>query len=569
MTELTLLTLLVAGSITAQHHGGTNTLLIYWTAIAALLILDPTRGLIVRVLSATIMRRRTRKALQDASIQGRAHEVKHTQVGFLIRVAIARGHNQDQVATAAPTLKSSLNCRSVEVIPDRNKGRIVTLNITTQDPFSIPKLKWPDQDRDTLDIWDPIRLGLNAHGQEVTLLLANEDQGTRSILIAGMNGSGKSVAAAIILATALRSRTPTRIWAADGTELDSAHLRPHVHKYVGANRAAFVAMLQEIVTAMDARKTDLLAQGKVRVMRGDPVDVLFVDEAPFFLNAHKTDKDQSDLAAAARSLIGDIARRGRKYGFMPIVIAQKPTTDSIPSDLVGQLAYRLVFRVKTRQAVVAALDQNLVKDGWDTSNPHNFTPGQKGIGILDTESDRPTWLKCFLLPPEHAVRTRAGRRAGRAAAQAAVARLPVVTGEPADGRASGTEAAPAAADAQAAAALPAATPSAAVAGAVEAPAPLRGAGSDAATGPSSPRSGSAAGGVAAKPRPIAGREAMEAAIMAALAGADAPVNAATVARLVGVAQTNGTLRRALDALARNGRAVKDADGLWGVPGGGA
>jgi hypothetical protein len=345
-----------------------------------------------------------RRAFADADVRAWPNKVTATKVGFLVRAAIAGGGSQEQLVRAAPVLKTSLDVRTVTVIPDPDRGKLVTLSITERDPFTVPVIPWPNADRRDLSIWEPIPLGLDPNGLQVDLLLANASQGARSLLICGETGSGKSVALAIIVATAHRSRDVKRTWLADGTELDSDHWRPHVHRYVGADRGAMAKMLQQVVAAMDERKAELLQEGKVRVAKGDPVDLIVVDELPFFVNApagsDKVTKDQREHAGVNKHLLADVARRGRKFGFVLVVIAQRPTVDAIPADLREMLTYRLVFRLKTREGVVAGLGGDLVADGWDTTTVRS---DQLGVGVLDAQASSPTWLKGFFLDPERAV----------------------------------------------------------------------------------------------------------------------------------------------------------------------
>jgi hypothetical protein len=565
MTELVLLVLLVAGSVAAQHHGGTPWVAGYWTVIGVLLAAPWSRRWLLRRITNARVRRKVRRALGHADIQGRPHRVTATPVGYLVRVAIAPGGSQEKVTAASSKLKTALNVRAVEVIPDPDNGRFVTLNITDRDPFAVKIIPWPHQDVDELSIWDPIPLGPDQYGHQVDLQLVNPDQGARSILIAGETGSGKTRALALIFTTALRARDVKRTWIADGGELDTAALRDHIHAWVGADRSHLHEMLTAVLEAMDERKDELLAEGKVHVMPGDPCDLIIIDEAPFFFTAPPKDKIEAAIAKANHMMATDVARRGRKYGFILAVIAQKPTTDSIPSSLTSQLTYRLAFRL-TKTGVVAALGQDRVTDGWDTTK---VRPDQQGVGILDAQGALPTWLKVFFLPPNTAIRARPGTRVGWAAASAAKAHPgPQDRANAAKGRASGPGGGRSPADAPAAAGepgVPAAGPAAGpaarlrlVGGATSGGPAGAGDTRSVVAGPVAPRGVARAGGAL---------RAMQARVLERLAGAAGPLSRHALAGELGVDPSHGTLRRALAALERDGLVGRDRDGYSASAGG--
>jgi hypothetical protein len=392
--ELALIAALVAGSHYASKLGGWERPA-YWVLVLAgvgALVAFPRGRLVLRPLTVSRVRRQLQDAFVDAQIFARPTRVTGTRVGVRVRVRIGRGHNQDRVVAAAATLKTSLGARNVDVEPDRANGRYVTLTIVDRDPFDVGVLPWPNEHREHLSIWDPIPFGQDANGQRVDVLLANPAQGARSLLIGGETGSGKSVALALVLVTGHRSPDVKRTWLGDGTELDSAHWKDHVHAYVGTNRQAMMLMLTAIVKMMDVRKAELLEEGKVRVMRGDPVDLLVIDELPFYVNAPAQDKLEVTYAKANRELLRDIASRGRKYGVILVMVAQKPDADVVPTFFRDLLTYRLAYRCKTKEAVRTILGNDLVTDGWDTTA---VRPDQLGVGVLDAQAALPTWMKGF------------------------------------------------------------------------------------------------------------------------------------------------------------------------------
>ena len=106
---------------------------------------------------------------------------------------------------------------------------------------------------------------------------------------------------------------------------------------------------------------------------------------------------------------GRIQRRRRNS--ITIAATQKPGADVVPSALRDLFGFRLALRCNTPQASDTILGQGWASTGFDAST---VPGGQRGVGLLLAEDERPVRLKCFYLA-DHDVQAIAERAASRRA----------------------------------------------------------------------------------------------------------------------------------------------------------
>jgi S-DNA-T family DNA segregation ATPase FtsK/SpoIIIE len=383
-----------------------------WAPLIALALAAATAAATWSALGPILHRRsvirRWRFASEDVGLKSRVLKVRPVRAGDELVVTV--GDSFPKLELRAPDLAARL--KVLDVIPIRHQrgSHRATVLLKRRDPFDTNEtLPWPvDLDR-SVSIWnDPMPQGVDENGGELTLRLVNE-KGARSLLLAGETGSGKSVELAKILAWLSLAHDVERVWLADGGELDTDVWKDAVHAYVGASRLRLVRMLQDVHKSMERKKDLMLAQGKKKVGPGDPVEAVVIDELPFFINA--ADATEAKLAKKAYELLRDLVARGRKYGFIVCVVAQKPTDKTIPSDLRDLLSYRWSGRALTWQASDVALGPGMAKAGYDASE---IREDQKGVGILDSTGARPCRSKGYYLDDEgveQVARRAAARRA--------------------------------------------------------------------------------------------------------------------------------------------------------------
>ena len=107
----------------------------------------------------------------------------------------------------------------------------------------------------------------------------------------------------------------------------------------------------------------------------------------------------------------DLVARGRAAGVIVCAATQKPGSDTVPTALRDLFGFRLALRCNTPQASDTILGQGWATAGADAST---IPGGQRGVGYLLAEGDRPARVKGFYLDDDQ-VRAIAERAAGRRA----------------------------------------------------------------------------------------------------------------------------------------------------------
>src|SRR5205823_10884300 len=84
---------------------------------------------------------------------------------------------------------------------------------------------------------------------------------------------------------------------------------------------------------------------------------VLVEECPFYLSldAVKGDRKREQLVATCRGFLAGLLMRGRAPMFHTSLVAQKPTTTSLPSQIRDLCGLRWCFGVSTTDTAVAAL----------------------------------------------------------------------------------------------------------------------------------------------------------------------------------------------------------------------
>ncbi len=145
---------------------------------------------------------------------------------------------------------------------------------------------------------------------------------------------------------------------------------------------------------MEARYGELLARGKRKIAREDELLLHLVacDELAFYLGSEDR-KKQREFA----ELLRDLVARGRAAGVIVCAATQKPASDVVPSALRDLFGFRLALRCNTPQASDTILGQGWASSGADASQ---IAGGQRGVGLLLAEDDRPVRLRGFYLADE-------------------------------------------------------------------------------------------------------------------------------------------------------------------------
>jgi S-DNA-T family DNA segregation ATPase FtsK/SpoIIIE len=204
---------------------------------------------------------------------------------------------------------------------------------------------------------EPIALGVFEDHRIVELRLWEKDR-QRHILIAGVNGSGKSGLINVALSSLARCQDLV-LWGIDlKGGMEFAAWQPVLDR-LATSPAEAKRLLEAANAALDARM-ELLASRRWRRWRpsaSEPLLLIVVDEI-------------SELGDAGLTLVQRIARLGRAPGVQLIAATQRPSAKQLESTdesgvaLRGQLHARICMRVTETREADMVLGGGLVREGW-------------------------------------------------------------------------------------------------------------------------------------------------------------------------------------------------------------
>jgi hypothetical protein len=358
-------------------------------------LVGPARRLLWRALRRAWVRRAFERATIDAGLSEgplrvpRVLAVKRVPAGDVLRVRVRRGQSVLALDARAAELAACVRAREVRVECDRGDAAIARVTVVKRDPFDHPEpLSWPAADAEGLSLWEPVPLGVDELAAPVGVGLVE-----RNVLVGGEPGAGKSVALSLLVAAgALDPRA--RVWLLDGKLVELAAWAPVAERLVGPDGREAIGLLRELQGEMDGRYRELLARGLRKVRREDelPLHLLVCDELAFYLSL--PDRKQRQEFA---ELLRDLVARGRAAGVIVVAATQKPGADVVPTALRDLFGFRLALRCNTPQASDTILGQGWASAGFDAST---VPGGQRGVGYLLAEGERPERIKTYHLSDE-------------------------------------------------------------------------------------------------------------------------------------------------------------------------
>ncbi len=284
--------------------------------------------------------------------------VLRDQGGQTVRLQLNRfrGQTSADLVAKLPRLESALRVRpgAVRVMPDAARADLCTLRVVERDPLARP-IPWTAPA--ATSITQPVTLGLFEDQRPVELRLWEADR-QRHVLIAGVNGSGKSGLINVALGSLARCRDLV-IWGVDlKGGMEFAAWRPVLDR-LATTPAEARHLLEGANRALDAR-AELLASRIWRRWRPtaeEPLLLIVVDEI-------------SELDPASLELVQRIARLGRAPGVQLLIATQRPSAQQLESTdesgvaLRGQLHTRISMRVTETREADMILGGGLVREGW-------------------------------------------------------------------------------------------------------------------------------------------------------------------------------------------------------------
>jgi hypothetical protein len=319
----------------------------------------------------------------------KVRKVTRTAAGEALVLRLPVGQSVPWLAGRADVLATAASVREVTVEPAPGNVRFARVTLIRRDPLDVADaLAWPSREARELSLWAPIPVGVDDHGQAVSLRLPE-----RNVLLGGEPGAGKSAALSMLVATAALDPS-VRLWLLDGKLVELAPWAPCAERTAGVEIDDAIELLRALRTEMDARYDELLERGlrKVTADQGLPLHMVVCDELAFYLTA----EDRKQRAAFAE-LLRDLVARGRAAGIIVAAATQKPAADVVPSSLRDLFGFRWALRCNTPQASDTILGQGWASEGYSAAR---IAPTQRGVGYLLAEDGLPVRMRaCYLDDP--------------------------------------------------------------------------------------------------------------------------------------------------------------------------
>lgn len=202
-------------------------------------------------------------------------------------------------------------------------------------------------------------------------------------LVAGSSGSGK---ASLVWGLLLGLAEPihsglVEVWGVDrkgGMEL--ALGRALLTRFATEAERS-VILLEEAVTAMQARAGELAGRTRQHVASLEsPTIVILIDELAA-LTAYETDRD---LLRRANAALATLASQGRAVGFVVFACLQDPRKETLPAR--GLFTQTVGLRLRDRVETAMVLGDGAVAAG---ALCHDISPDTPGVGYVLPDDGRP------------------------------------------------------------------------------------------------------------------------------------------------------------------------------------
>jgi hypothetical protein len=312
--------------------------------------------------------------------------VTETAAGYALWVRVPRGSSAAQLEKAAETAAAAMGVAGLRVTRDRTNAALCTVAVVQRDPLAATEpLPWPLADAATFSLWEPIPVGVDEDGRQVTVRLPE-----RNVLLGGEPGAGKSAALSLLVAAAALD-PGVKLWLLDGKRVELAAWASCAERLVGPDLAEAADVLDALRAEMDLRYAQLLAWGRRKVTPDDGLGlhVVVVDELALYLATGER-KARDRLAESLRDLIA----RGRAAGVIVLAATQKPSSDVVPTSVRDLFGFRWALRCATREA-----SDTILGSGWATvgHSAAEIDPALRGVGLLLHEGGQPARLRAAYL----------------------------------------------------------------------------------------------------------------------------------------------------------------------------
>lgn len=258
-----------------------------------------------------------------------------------------------------------------------------------------------------LSAWDGRRVayGIDENGETVYLTYAE----TSGIVVGGVPGGGKSAGATVLTASLLASEK-AEVMVFDGKGgLDWGW---------AADKAVLYDNDCDVALETATRELEELAQRCIEDLKNHvwsesdpdfwhagasaehPFHLVVIDECQTLFDTGGRSKEEKALMERCKKAVATIVRKGRSAGWCVMLLTQKPTADSIPTNIRDNCLQRFALRVTTREAADAVLGS--VPDG--DPRPTDIPSSRRGGVVVQGEDGHTKSARFYYLPPAEAVK---------------------------------------------------------------------------------------------------------------------------------------------------------------------
>lgn len=131
-----------------------------------------------------------------------------------------------------------------------------------------------------------------------------------------------------------------------------------------------------------------------------PFHLVVIDECQTLFDTTGRSKDDKALVERCKRTVATIVRKGRSAGWCVMLLTQKPTADSIPTNIRDNCVVRFALRVTTREAAEAVLGS--IPDG--DPRPTEIPAPRRGGAVVQGEDGHTQSVRFAYLPVTEAAK---------------------------------------------------------------------------------------------------------------------------------------------------------------------